>query len=85
MKGARVMRTNYSFIWQYLEPGRLLPRLVDKLLLTETKKKEAESYPQKFAQNSVIIDQLFTSDCPPLKLCDTLSHAHTTVEIERTT
>ena len=72
MKGARVMRTNYSFLWQYLEPSRLLPRLVDKLLLTEAKKKEAESYTQKFAQNAVIIDQLFGSGCPPLKLCDTL-------------
>ena len=72
MKGAQVMRTNYSFLWQYLEPSRLLPILVDKLLMTETDKKEAESYKQKFAQNSVIINQLFASDCPPLKLCDTL-------------
>ena len=72
MKGARVMRTNYSFLWQYLEPSRLLSILVDKLLMTETAKKEAESYTQKFAQNSVIIYQLFHSDCPPLKLCDTL-------------
>ena len=66
------MRTNYSFLWQYLEPSQLLPILVDKLLMTETAKKEAKSYRQKFAQNSVIIDQLFASDCPPLKLCDTL-------------
>ena len=72
MKGVRVMRTNYSFLWPYLEPSRLLPMLVDKLLMTETAKKEAESYKQKFAQNSVILNQLFASDCPPLKLCDTL-------------
>ena len=72
MKGARVMRTNYSFLWQYLEPSQLLPKLVDKELMTETRKKEAESYTQKFAQNAVIIDQLFGSHCPPLKLCDTL-------------
>ena len=72
MKSARVMRTNYSFLWQYLEPSLLLPILVDKLLMTETRKKEAESYTQKFAQNAVIINQLFHSDCPPLKLCDTL-------------
>ena len=72
MKGARVMRTNYSFLWQYLEPSRLLPILVDKTLMTETKRKEAESYTQKFAQNAVIIYQLFASGCPPLKLCDTL-------------
>ena len=40
--------------------------------MTETKRKEAESYTQKFAQNAVIINQLFASGCPPLKLCDTL-------------
>ena len=68
----RVISTNYSFLWQYLEPSQLLLILVDKLLMTETTKKEAESYTQKFAQNSVIIHQLFQSDCPPLKLCDTL-------------
>ena len=72
LKGDRVMTTNYSFLWQYLEPSQLLPILVDKLLMTETSKKEAESYEQKFAQNAVIINKVFFSDCPPLKLCDTL-------------
>ena len=72
MKGYKVMRTNYSFLWQYLEPSRLLPILVDKLLMTERAKKEAELYTQKSAQNAVIIYQLFASGCPPLKLCDTL-------------
>ena len=72
IRGWIVMCSNYSFLWQYLEPSRLLPTLVDKLLMTETAKKEAESYTQKFAQNAVIIKQLFSSDCPPLKLCDTL-------------
>ena len=72
MKGCMVMRTNYSFLWQYLEPSQLLPILVDKLLMTERGKQEAESYKQKFAQNAVIINQLFHSGCPPLKLCDTL-------------
>ena len=66
------MTTNYSFLWQHLEPSRLLPILVDKLLLTETDKEKAESYKQKFAQNAVIINEVFFSDCPPLKLCDTL-------------
>ena len=66
------MITNYSFLWQYLEPSRLLPILVDKTLLTETAKKKAESYAQKFAQNAVIINELFGAHCSPLKLCDTL-------------
>ena len=72
LKGDRVMTTNYSFLWQYLEPSRLLPKLVDKLLMTETDKETAESYKQKFTQNAVIINKVFFSDCPPLKLCDTL-------------
>ena len=72
MKGFQVMSINYSFLWQYLEPAQLLPKLVDKLLMTETAMKEAKLYKEKFAQNSVIINQLFKSACPPLKLCDTL-------------
>ena len=72
MNGCIVMCTNYSFLWQYLEPSQLLPILVDKLFMTETAKKEVELYTQKFAQNPVIISYLFLSDCPPLKLCDTL-------------
>ena len=72
MRGCIVMCTNYSFLWQYLEPSQLLPILVDKLFMTETAKKEVEKYEQKFAQNSVVIFQLFLSDYPPLKLCDTL-------------
>ena len=72
VRGFRVMITNYSLLWQYLEPSRLLPILVDKTLLTETAKKKAESYAQKFAQNAVIINELFGAYCSPLKLCDTL-------------
>ena len=71
-RGDRVMSINYSFFWQHLEPSQLLPKLVDKLLMTEAGKQEAESYRQKFAQNAVIINQLFGSHCSPLKLCDTL-------------
>ena len=71
-RGFPVIINNYSFLWQHLEPSRLLPKLVDKLLMTEITKKEAELYQQKFAQNAVILNQLFTCHCPPLKLCDTL-------------
>ena len=74
MRGDRVMGINYSFLWQHLEPSQLLPKLVDKELMTETGKKEAESYKQKFAQNAVIINELFGAHCSPLKLCDTGCH-----------
>ena len=72
MRGDRVMGINYSFLWQHLEPSQLLPILVDKELMTKAGKQEAELYEQKFAQNAVIINQLFGAHCPPLKLCDTL-------------
>ena len=72
MRGCRVMSINYSFLWQYLEPSRLLPILVDKEFMTEAGKHEAESYAQKSAQNPMIINELFASHCSPLKLCDTL-------------
>ena len=72
MRGDRVMGINYSFLWQHLEPSQLLPKLVDKELMTEIGKQIAESYKQKFAQNAVIINELFGSHCSPLKLCDTL-------------
>ena len=42
-RGDRVMSINYSFFWQHLEPSQLLPKLVDKLLMTEAGKQEAES------------------------------------------
>ena len=66
------MCTNYSFLWENLEPSQLLPKLIEKLFMTETAKKEVELYAQKFAQNSVIIQHLFLTNCPPLKLCDIL-------------
>ena len=73
MKETQAMRTKYSYFWQHLEPNRpFLVKLVDKLFLTEAALKEVESYEQKFAQNSVIINQVILSDCPPPKLHDTL-------------
>ena len=72
MRGDRVLGINYSFLWQHLEPSQLLPKLVDKELMTEIGKQIAESYKQKFAQNAVVINELFGSHCSPLKLCDTL-------------
>ena len=72
MRGDRVMGINYSFLWQHLEPSRLLPKLVDKELVTETGKQEAQLYKQKFAQNAVIINEFFGAHCSPIKLCDTL-------------
>ena len=69
-----VISSNYSFLWQYLDPSQLLPKLLEKFLITEEMKEEAESY-SGYAQTSIILRGLFYDYCPPnrlFKLCDTL-------------
>ena len=44
IRAARVIRTNYSLLWQHLDASKVLPKLVDKSVISETKKKEVESY-----------------------------------------
>ena len=75
MRAARVIRTNYSLLWQHLDASNVLPKLVDKSVISETKKKEMESYQQSHGQNAVIIDALFAVERTPeglLTICDTL-------------
>ena len=75
MRARRVIRTNYSLLWQHLDASKVLPKLVDKSVISEAKKKDVESYQQSCAQNAVIIDALFTVECTPeglLTVCDTL-------------
>ena len=75
MMFVRVIRSNYSLLYSHLDTGRLLPKLPDKELIDEAQLKTAKSYHQRFAQNAVLIDALFTLDRPSnglLKFCDTL-------------
>ena len=75
MRAARVIRTNYSLLWQHLDATKVLPELVDKSVISETKKKEVESYQQSHGQNAVIIFALFTVKHTPeglLTICDVL-------------
>ena len=75
MKVLRVIRTNYSLLWQHLDASKVLPKLVDKFVISEAKKKEVESYQQNHGQNAVIIDALFFVECAPeglLTTCDML-------------
>ena len=70
-----MIRTNYSLLWQHLDASKVLPKLVDKSVFSEEKKKEVESYQQSRGQNSLIINALFTVECTPeglLTICDTL-------------
>ena len=74
LRSAVVISSNYSFLWQYLDPRQLLPKLLDKFLITEEEKERAETY-SGYAQTSIILRGLFYDYCPPnrlFKLCDTL-------------
>ena len=75
MRARRAICTNYSLLWQHLDASKVLPKLVDKSIISEAKKKEVESYQQNHGQNTVIIDALFFVECAPeglLTICDVL-------------
>ena len=70
-----IISTNFSHLWQYLDPSRLLPTLLEKFLITEKDEKEANSY-SGYAQTCIILRGLFDDYCPAnrlFKLCDTLA------------
>ena len=75
MRAVRVIRTNYSLLWQHLDASKVLPKLVDKSVISEAKKKEVESYHQNLGQNALIINALFTASHSLeglLTICDML-------------
>ena len=75
MRAVRVVRTNYSLLWQHLDASKVLPKLVDKSVISEAKKKEVESYHQNLGQNALIINALFTASHSLeglLTICDML-------------
>ena len=75
MKCARVIRTNYSLLYGHLDAGKLLSKLPEKDLISDTQFKVAESYQQRFAKNAVVIETLLMFDRPShglLKFCDIL-------------
>ena len=75
VKGAEVLRTNYSFLWQHLEPSQaFLSKLFEKSFMTEADREELNSYGQSFAQNAVIIHRVLFSNCAPLSLLDDLTN-----------
>ena len=77
MRAVRVIRTNYSLLWQHLDAGKVLPKLVDKSVISEAKKKDVESYQQSCGQNAVIINAVFSANIKfvpegLLTICETL-------------
>ena len=74
-KGAEVMRTNYSFIWQHLELSQeFQSKLVENSFMTEADREEVNSYGQRFAQNAVIIHRVLFSNKSPLSLREVLKN-----------
>ena len=61
MRMVRVIRTNYSLLWEHLDASKVLPKLVDESVISEAKKKEVESYHQNHGQNALIINALLNS------------------------
>ena len=75
MRAARVIRTYYSLLWQHLDASKVLPKLVDKSVISEAKKKEVESYQQNHSQSALIINALFFGKHTAeglLTICDVL-------------
>ena len=75
MKCGRVICTNYSLLYDHLDPYKLLPKLPEKDLINEEGMKLAETYLHRFAKNVVLIRVLLWYDRPAhglLKFCDTL-------------
>ena len=77
MRATRVIHTNYSLLWHHLDASKVLPKLVEKSVISEAKNKEVESYQQSRGQNAVIINALFSASVKHkpeglLTICDVL-------------
>ena len=74
VKGAEVMLTNYSFLWQHLKPSQEFhSKLLENSFINEADREELNSYGQRFAQNAVIIHRILYSNHSPLSLLDGLA------------
>ena len=76
MLSARVVRQNFTFLYQHLAVANILPVVVENGIITEAKRKEVESYTQKCAQSIVVIGALILFECPPdglVRLTDVLA------------
>ena len=86
MLSARVVRQNFTFLYQHLAVADMLPTLVENGIITEAKRKEVESYTQKYAKNIVVTDALFASECPPdvlMRLTDVLTMTPSQEQVAR--
>ena len=73
MISVRVIRQNFTFLYQHLAVAHLLPALIEKGVISETKRQEVEAYSQKYAQNVVVMTALFVWEYMLGKLTDMLA------------
>ena len=76
MLGTRVVRQNFTLLYQHLAVAGILPALVQKGVISEAKRKEVEAYNQKYARNIVIMGALFKWKSPSdwlVRLTDVLA------------
>ena len=76
MLRGRVLRENFTFLYEHLAVADVLQALIQKGVISESKRKEVETYSQKYAQSIVVMDALFVFECPPdglVRLTDVLA------------
>ena len=76
MLRGRVLRENFTFLYEHLAVADVLQALIQKGVISESKRKEVETYSQKYAQSIVIIGALLSFECPPdglVRLTDVLA------------
>ena len=80
MLRSKVLRLNLSELYQHLNAGSILQQMVEAQLIQPGKKKDAEAYDSKYAQNLSASLALFSTESPPtavLDLCNLLDTSET--------
>ena len=80
MLGAKVVRLNLSELYQHLNAGSILQQMVEAKLIQPGKKKDAEAYGSKYAQNLSVSLTLLSKESLPtavLDLCNLLDTSET--------
>ena len=76
MRAAKVICNYYSLLWYHLNASEVLPQLLDKSILSESEKKEVQSYQHRCGQNAVLIYALLAVEHSTveglLAICDIL-------------
>ena len=58
---AKVLRKNFSYLYQHLDTSHILQHLLDGGIITEDVRKQVQSYVSKYTQNVVLVRSLIGS------------------------